>query len=148
MRPHIHDNYLEAEVLSADPLKLVCLLYRGALSAIETARGRLAAGDIHGRSRAITKAHRIVSELSLSLDRNKGQDLSKQLVELYDYIQRLLLDANIKQSEKPMIEAARLLETLLEGWEGCAAAAAPPVRPTRARNHYSAEEYEPICLAG
>ena len=33
-----YDRYLEAEVLSADPVKLVWLLYRGAMDAVRAAR--------------------------------------------------------------------------------------------------------------
>ena len=34
----VYDRYLEAEVLSADPVKLVWLLYRGALDSVRAAR--------------------------------------------------------------------------------------------------------------
>lgn len=146
MRPHTYESYLEAEILSADPVKLVCLLYNGALSAIETARQALTAGDIPGRSHAITKAQKIVNELALSLDHKKGGALSKELVELYDYVLRLLLEANMKQVEPPLAEAGSLLRTLLEAWEKCAAA--PVSKPARARAYDEAGEYEPISLAG
>ncbi len=146
MRPHTYESYMEAEILSADPVKLVCLLYNGALSAIDAGRQALAAGDIRGRSQAITKAQKIVNELALSLDHKKGGALSKELVELYDYILRLLLEANTKQVEPPLVEAGSLLRTLLEAWEKCAAA--PVSQLARARAYNEAGEYEPISLAG
>lgn len=116
-------NYLENEVLTADPLKLVQLLYRGALDAVDAARGHLRSGDIRSRSHAITKALSILHELSSSLDHAQGGDLSRTLAELYDYIERLLIDANAHQSDGPLGEAERLLSTLIEGWEGCMASA-------------------------
>ena len=146
MRPYTYESYMEAEILSADPLKLVCLLYHGALSAIEAARQALAAGDIRGRSHAITKAQKIVNELAMSLDQKKGGALSKELVELYDYVLRLLLEANTKQVDPPLAEAGSLLRTLLEAWEKCAAA--PASEPPRGRAYDEAGEYEPISLAG
>ena len=39
MRPYANHSYQEAEILSADPLQLVRLLYRGALDEIVRARG-------------------------------------------------------------------------------------------------------------
>ncbi|MEI9812216.1 MAG: flagellar protein FliS [Acidobacteriota bacterium] len=42
------DRYLESEVLNADPVKLVSLLYRGALDAIAAARAALHAGKVTG----------------------------------------------------------------------------------------------------
>ena len=48
-----YDNYLESEVLSADPVKLVTILYRAALESLGTARRCLYDGDIAGRVKAI-----------------------------------------------------------------------------------------------
>jgi flagellar protein FliS len=116
------DAYLESQVLSADPIELVRLLYRGALDATRTARVHLAANRIAERARQITKAHAILSHLSGSLDRTRGGTLSSQLAELYDYMQRRLLEANRSQEAAPLSEVERLLTTLLEGWEQIRAA--------------------------
>lgn len=116
--------YLETEILQADPLKLVQLLYRGALDSIGKARRFLQGGDIKGRSQQITKALEILTELATSLDRERGGELARTLVELYDYMQRRLQEANFQQVEAPMIEVENLLRTLLEGWEQIA-----PERP-------------------
>jgi flagellar protein FliS len=111
------DAYLESQVLSADPIELVRLLYRGALDATRTASVHLAARRIAERARQITKAHTILSHLSASLDRARGGTLSGRLAELYDYMQRRLLEANVSQQAAPLSEVERLLTTLLEGWE-------------------------------
>jgi flagellar protein FliS len=110
---------LEAKVLSADPVELVCLLYRGAIDAVEQARQELRAGNIESRGRAITKAMDILSELIQSLDRKQGGEFALTLLELYDYIQKLLHAAHRDQSGHPLDEAGRLLNTLLQGWEAC-----------------------------
>ncbi len=59
----MHGRYLENEVLSADPIGLVQLLYAGAIDAIRKARVFLREGDVHGRSATITKAMQIILEL-------------------------------------------------------------------------------------
>jgi flagellar protein FliS len=119
MRYKGHASYLGDEILSASPLKLVVLLYRGALDAIAKARTHLAAGDIRARSAAITKAIEIMAELNQSLDRERGTDVALQLERLYDYVLRLLFEANTQQIEPPLIEAERLLQTLLDAWQHC-----------------------------
>ena len=81
-----YQNYLENEVLSADPLKLVELLYRGALNAILCARQHLAKREIRERSKAITKAQLILIELTESLDPSPDPQLATQLARLYQYI--------------------------------------------------------------
>src|SRR5271165_3287263 len=94
-----HKSYLENEVLSADPLKLVLLLYRGAIDAIYSARQHLAKREIRERSKAITKAQLIVFELAHCLDHSlemeKGGSMAKELARLYQYIGQRLVDANI-----------------------------------------------------
>ena len=111
-----YQDHLEDEILTANPVHLIQLLYRGALDSITSARRYLKLGDIRARSRAISKAMAIVTELSLSLDHTTGGDLSKNLAELYAYAEKLLIQANREQSDPPLAEAQRLLSTLLEGW--------------------------------
>jgi flagellar protein FliS len=103
------------------------LLYRGALDSIASARRYLRLGDIRSRSRAITKAMAIVTELSLSLNLQAGGELSKNLSELYGYVELLLMKANAKQSDPPLAEAERLLSTLAEAWEICAQSTPAPL---------------------
>jgi len=120
MRVNGYKAYLDDEVREATPLKLILLLYQGALDSIASARRFLRAKDIRARSRAIVKALTIVTELSLSLDHEAGGGLSKNLANIYAYIQKLLIRANAEQSEPPLVEAERLLATLLEAWTQCA----------------------------
>jgi flagellar protein FliS len=79
-------------------------------------------GDIRARSRAISKAMAIVTELSLSLDHAHGGELSKSLADLYAHAEILLIKANCEQSDLPLAEAERLLSTLSEAWQGVAPA--------------------------
>jgi flagellar protein FliS len=111
------DAYLESQVLTADPLELVRLLYRAAGDATRRAHAHLSAGRIAERSRQISKAHAILTQLSVSLDHARGGALSRSLAELYDYMQRRLLEANLRQKAEPLVEVESLLATLLEGWD-------------------------------
>ena len=115
-----YPTYVDEEVLAATPLKFVHLLYRAVLDSIASARRYLRLGDIRARSLAITKAMAIVTELSLSLNQEAGGELSKNLSELYGYVELLLMKANSEQSDPPLAEAERLIGTLAEAWEICA----------------------------
>lgn len=132
-------NHFDEEVLTASPLTFVHLLYRGAMDSIGSARRYLRLGDIRARSSAISKAMRIVTELSLSLNQQEGGELSRNLAELYSYVETLLIKANSEQCDPPLEEAERLLGTLAEAWESCAQSAAAPVS-------YQ-ETYEPASQA-
>jgi flagellar protein FliS len=120
MRTNGYQTYLENDVLSASPLRLIQMMYAAALDSISSARRSVRAGDIRARSRAITKAMRIVTELSRCLNREAGGDLSQNLANVYGYVLKLLIDANVKQSEKPLAESECLLSTLAEAWTRCA----------------------------
>lgn len=109
------DRYLETAVFSADPVKLVCMLYRGAIEATASARRHLQAGDIPQRSRQIMRVVAILQELTRSLD-PQYQEISRPLRDLYAYMQSRLLEANSKQTDAPLAEVEQLLTTVLEGW--------------------------------
>lgn len=146
MRNRGYQNYLDHEVLTATPLKLVELLYRGALDSIASARRYLRLGDIRSRSRAIGKATAIVTELSLALDHEKGGELSRNLANLYAYIAKLLIRANAEQIDPPLAEAEQLLSTLVEAWTKCAQDEVNGVSRAAASSA-EASEHEPISCA-
>jgi len=113
--------YLEQEIMSADPLQLVCMLYQAAIMEVREARRHLAAANIPARSAAISKASNIIGELVSSLDREAGGELSERLAALYGYVLDRLLDANMKKDDAPLAEVLGLLITLNEGWQGAVA---------------------------
>lgn len=108
--------YLDNNVATGNPVGLVTALYEGAIKAIQQARHCLETNDIWGRSKAISKAVDILTELVLSLDHDKGGDLSTRLKNLYCYMQQRLLSAHASQEDEPMAEVIGLLSNLLDGW--------------------------------
>jgi len=143
MRTKAYQSYFEDELVDADPIKLVQLLYRGALDSIVSARRHLRLGDIHARSRAISKAMAIVTELARSLNTEQGGEVSRSLARLYGYVEKLLIQANFEQREQPLEEAERLLSTLAEAWASIA-----PAEPVHAaKTSVPTESYEPAGCA-
>lgn len=119
------DQYLESRVLSASPIELVRLMYRGALDATGAARQHLLAGDIPARTRSLNKASALVTELVTSLQSpqdHAGQALEQNLRRLYDYVLYQIAQAAIEQSPAPLEKADAVLRSLLEGWENVDAA--------------------------
>lgn len=118
-----YQQYVDNSVITATPLELVTMLYRCALEGISDARQCLSDGDIAGRVRPVNRAFDAVTELSLSLDHEKGGDLSGSLAELYGYISHQIVLGHCQQSDERFSEAARLLGTLLESWQQLTVAA-------------------------
>lgn len=112
-----YQNNLDLEVLSATPLQLVQMLYQGAFQSVNGAVKCLECGDIRGRSRQINKACAILEELIISLDREQGGEVAKNLAELYSYMHQRLVEANVQQAKAPLQEVAKHLNTLLQAWQ-------------------------------
>lgn len=125
---------VDSGVASADPHRLVLMLFDGALEAIKLAEGHIAAGRVSEKGKALGKAVRIVEEgLKASLDKNAGGPLARQLAALYDYASLRLLQANLKNDHAALREVARLLADLRGAWSqigsGAQAAAPKAVQP-------------------
>jgi len=108
---------LETGVAAASPQRLIVMLYDGALAALAEARAHIEAGRTAQKGRAIGKAISIVQEgLKAALDVGQGGDIARSLMELYDYIGRRMLLANLRDDVALVDEAARLLTELRAAW--------------------------------
>jgi flagellar protein FliS len=122
----IQQAYLEAQVMSADPVELICLLYDRAVDRVREARRRLASREIAERAAAIGDVISIVGELNASLDHSAGGAISANLAQLYNYLTMRLTEGNVKQQDAPLAEVENLLLTLAEAWHGMRAQLARP----------------------
>jgi flagellar protein FliS len=121
-------------VAAASPHRLILMLYDGAIRAIGDAGAHLAAGRIADKGAAISKAIGIIDEgLKASLDRTKGGAMTEQLHELYDYMNRRLLLASLRNDSGGLVEVAGLLTELRGAWaaigDGGDGAGADATRP-------------------
>jgi flagellar protein FliS len=114
--------YLETRILSADPVELINIFYEYAVLSVQEARDNLARRDIAARSKAITKAIRILGELEAVLDHSAGGEIAANLARLYKYMRGQLMQANIRQQDAPLAEVELLLQTIAEGWRGVSTA--------------------------
>lgn len=109
---------VETAVDSADPLRLVLMLYDGALRAIAEASGHLARRDVAAKGAAIGRAIDIVENgLVASVDAKAGGALAGQLVDLYRWIEQCLTRANARNDVAALEEAASLLLELRGAWQ-------------------------------
>lgn len=122
---------LETGVNSASPEKLISMLFDGARTAIKRAQLCLDNGDIPGRGQAISKAVAIVSEgLRAALNLEAGGEVAANLFSLYEYIERCLLQANLRADGAKLAEADRLLGEIAEAWNAMAQERQGTAQPT------------------
>ena len=109
---------VETGVSTADPHKLILMLFEGALLQIGTAVIALEKKDVPTKGMAISKAIEIIlNGLKVSLDYEAGGDLAQRLGALYDYVTQRLLYANLHNSRPAMDEVTQLLTDLKSAWE-------------------------------
>ena len=145
------NQYFEQMILTASPVELIRLLYQRAINSVRDAREHLKNGRIMERGKSINNAYLVLMELSQSLNAEEAPDLARRLSGLYAYMQKKLLDANLKQQDAPLAEVLSLLTTLDEGWRAVpdSVEAAAPVAPKNPWANAAADlvDDEPMRLA-
>lgn len=119
---------IESSVASADPHKLILMLYQGALLAISSAKNQMQLKQVAAKGASITKAIKIIDEgLKACLDVEAGGEIGKNLYDLYDYMNQRLLIANLKNDPSILDEVSALLKELKGAWESIKPAAPAPL---------------------
>ena len=101
---------------SADPHLLTQMLIDGAIERINSSKFFLEQNQIAKKGESISKAISIIDGLRVSLDIEKGGEIASNLEALYDYMQRQLLDANIKNKTENLDEVLSLMNEIRAGW--------------------------------
>lgn len=128
---------LESGALTADPHKLISMLFQGALLAIANAKNSMLRKDIPAKGAAISKAILIIGEgLQGSLDKNVGGELAQSLDALYSYMCARLVHANAHNDAGALDEISGLLNELKGAWDtirpqAINAQTAPPSQPAK-----------------
>lgn len=109
-------NYKEIEIETSSGLKLVVMLYAGAIRFLKVACEGIKNKKLDIANNHIIKAQDIVSELMTSLNFEAGE-IAHNLYSLYIYMNRRLLEANIEKNTEIIDEVIRLLDTLKSAWD-------------------------------
>lgn len=107
--------YRQSTFENAPPIKIVRLLYEGALRYIDRAETQLTAGQ-PGWASWVARADAIVEELRLALDQEQDPQTCQQLDALYEYVLHRLAVSVAERSPEPLREARRVVATLNEAW--------------------------------
>jgi flagellar protein FliS len=111
-------SYKETQIKTATPGKLILMLYDGAIRQLNQALEDMS--EEHRRydsiSNCLIKAQDIIAELMVSLDFDRGGEIAKNLFGLYVFMNRRLLDANIKKDKAYVEEVKGLLLELRGAW--------------------------------
>lgn len=108
---------VESRVLSASQVGLIVQLFNRAESEIRAALIHIDAGNIAERGQSISKAIEVVQNgLLASLNMETEGDIATNLYNLYEYVVKLLMEANRECSKEKLDQASKLLAPIAESF--------------------------------
>lgn len=124
--------YAVQQILTASPSALVVRLYETAIRDLRKAIACIEAGDVQGRYNANSHAYDVIEHLLCTVNEEKGGDIARNLIQLYRFMLRRLINVDLQNDAKAAQDVITLLEPLYQSWrkldQQLAARNAPPVR--------------------
>lgn len=108
---------VQSDIAYASPHRIIQMLLIGALDKIAAAKGHLVRGDIKQKGAQITWAMSIINGLRMSLDHKDGGEITANLDNLYEYMSRRLLQANVENNVGILDEVSGLLREIKAAWD-------------------------------
>ncbi len=112
----VPQNYGPEQVMAADPVTLVAMLYDKAVLSLKAAVQAIHKDEIEARWKNSHRAREIINHLFMTLDLEKGGEIASNLEALYTYMLQRLLDVDVKNDARAAEEVIELLEPLRASW--------------------------------
>lgn len=110
-----YQSYQQNSVNTASPGELTLMLYNGCLKFIHQAKKAIMDNNIEAKNTNIQKAQNIIQELMVTL--NMDVEVSQNMMSLYDYMNRRLMEANIKNDTGILDEVGGLVTEFRDTWK-------------------------------
>lgn len=110
-----YKSYEQNSVNTASPGELTLMLYNGCLKFINFAKRAIQENNIAEKNINLQKAQSIINELMVTL--NMDYEISKNMMGLYDYMNRRLIEANIKNDIEILEEVESLMTEFRDTWK-------------------------------
>ncbi|MFD1736754.1 flagellar export chaperone FliS [Bacillus salitolerans] len=112
---HPHQAYQQNAITTATPEQLTLMLYNGCLKFMKLARQGIEQQNIEVKNVNLQKAQNIIHEFMVTL--NTEIEISQNLLQLYDYIYRRLIEVNIKNDLTILEEVEGYVVELRDTWK-------------------------------
>lgn len=108
------NQYFQNSVNTASPAELTLMLYNGLVKFLLKAKESAAKDNLQKTHEDIIRAQDIISEFQATLDMK--YPISKNLMLLYDYMKRRLIEANVKKDSEIIDEVLFFARELRDIW--------------------------------
>jgi flagellar protein FliS len=108
---------VSSAVEQASPHRLIQMLMEGAIDRIAIAKGAMERKETAHKGAHISWAISIIDGMRASLDKNAGGEIAQNLDDLYDYMIRRLMRANMEDNPDLLDEVQSLLRSIKGAWD-------------------------------
>lgn len=113
--PNAYAQYQNNRVMTASPAELTLMLYEGAVKFGNIAESALEQKDIAKAHTNITKVEKIIDYLRQTLDMKYA--VAQDFENIYEYLSRRLVEANLKKDKAIMEEVNMHLRSVRDNWK-------------------------------
>lgn len=110
-------QYQKNDVETATPEKLLILLYNGAIQYLNKAKIFMEKSDYEKSNNNLIACQKIIREFMATLNMEMGGDVAKNLYNLYEYLHKTLVSANISHDPDKIDEVLKHLMNLRDTWQ-------------------------------
>lgn len=107
--------YQNNSVETASPGELTLMLYNGCIKFIKVARKAMEDKEVEKKNINIQKAQKIIQELMVTMD--QSYEVTNDIMPLYDYMNRRLIEANIRNEVEVLDEVQALVVEFRDTWK-------------------------------
>jgi flagellar secretion chaperone FliS len=110
-----YKSYQQNSVNTASPGELTLMLYNGCLKFIKQAKKAISDKNVEEKNTSLIKAQNIIHEFMVTL--NMDVKVSSELMVMYDYLNRRLVEANVKSDPAILEEVEGFVTELRDTWK-------------------------------
>ena len=118
LRDNPYQEYQSNQIGTADPRELIVMLYDGAIRFLAKAETEVTNFRTYDKANYnILRSQDILSELMVSLDFERGGEIAQNLFNLYAWMKKELIQANVEKTDVPIKKVISMLRDLKDSWE-------------------------------
>ena len=114
MNRNLYQKYQQSSVQTATPAQLLIMLYDGAIRFVKLGIEAIEQKNYQKANLNLLKSQAIIHELIAGLDHDYA--ISKNLLQIYEYMLYQLIQSNLKKNTKPAEEVLSYLKDMKETW--------------------------------
>ncbi len=116
MKPQKPDSYRKTQIETANPATLILMLFDRAIVLLDKSKKEILEKDYEKKGYSLTKAYDIITELTVSLDMEKGGEIAVSLKRLYGFVLQQIVDADRELDTNKIDNARKVVSELRESW--------------------------------